>query len=59
MGERGPGRQLDLRQSHVAADLRGPVCLEHFWFRLTARIPFVPAQAGTSGADRMGVINVL
>src|SRR5215510_9319251 len=27
MGERGPGRQLDLRQSHAAPDLRGQVCV--------------------------------
>src|SRR5215467_1782472 len=27
MGQRGPGRQLDLRESHAAADLRGPICL--------------------------------
>src|SRR5262245_47646333 len=39
MGEREPGRQLDLRDPYVAADLCGAVRVEHSWFELSCAHP--------------------
>src|SRR5262245_41517585 len=47
MGERGPGRQLDLRDPHTAADLCGAVCLKHFRLETVAGGPRLRGDEGS------------